>query len=373
MKNILKILVVLLLVSCGGNSTEALKKKIDGTKSEIAKLETQLANLQKELAAVSDSSATNIDVQLVAVKEVKVEHFAHYIEVQGALDGDNNVAVFPEAPGVIEEIYVKVGQHVNKGQLMARMNDAAAREQIKGLESGLELATTVYEKQKSLWDQNIGSEVQYLQAKNTKETLESQLASAKKQLDMMQVKSPINGTIEESQLKIGQMAAPQYPAFRVVNFGQLKVITDVAEAYAAKIKTGDEIIVYLPDIKKEYRGQVNFASKFINQVNRTFRVEAILKESDPNMKANMVAVLKITDYETDNAIILPMNFVQNDQNSAFVYVAEKSGKDNKAIKRKVTTGQVYNGLAEITDGLKPGDNIITQGYLDVEEGEYIRW
>jgi membrane fusion protein, multidrug efflux system len=307
------------------------------------------------------------------VQEIKMEPFAHFIEVQGSLDGDNNVAVFPEAPGVIEEIYVKVGQHVNKGQLMARMNDAATREQIKGLESGLELATTVYDKQKSLWDQNIGSEVQYLTAKNARETLESQLASAKKQLDMMQVKSPINGTIEESQLKVGQMAAPQYPAFRVVNFGQLKVVTDVAEAYASKIKVGDEIVVFLPDIKKEYKAQVNFASNFINQVNRTFRVEAILKESDPQMKANMVAVLKINDYKNDNSITLPINYVQNDQNNSFVYIAEKSGEDYKAIKRPVTTGQVYNGLAEITTGLKPGDNIITQGYLEVEEGENIRW
>ncbi len=188
----------------------------------------------------------------------------------------------------------------------------------------------------------------------------------------MHIKSPINGTIEEAQIKLGQTASPQLPVFRVVSFSQLKVVTDVAEAYAAKIKVGDKIIVSLPDIKKEYDAEVTFASNFINQVNRTFRVEALLKESDASMKANMVAVLKINDYRNDNAIVLPVNYVQKDQKGTFVFVAEKSGNRLKALKRSVTTGQIYNGIAEITSGLNAGDSVITLGYLDVEEGEYIR-
>jgi membrane fusion protein, multidrug efflux system len=371
MKTAVKILAILLLASCGNSDPAALKKKIDRKKTYIAKIEQQIADLETELAALD--TIKKVDAHLVAVKEVKAEPFAHYIEVQGSLDGDNNIAVYPEAMGVIEAINATVGQRVSKGQILARMNDAAVREGIKGLETGLELATTVFDKQKSLWDQQIGSEIQYLQAKNTKETLEAQLASTRKQLEMMQIKSPINGTVEESSVKVGQTASPQYPAFRVVNFGQLKVITDVAEAYASKIKTGDDIIVYLPDINKEYKARVSFASNFINQVNRTFRVEAVLKESDPQMKANMVAVLKINDYMSENAVILPMNFIQKDQKGLFIYVAERSGENYKAIKRSVTTGQIYNGLAEITEGVKPGDSIITSGYLDVEEGEYVRW
>jgi membrane fusion protein (multidrug efflux system) len=371
MKTAVKILAILFLVSCGNSGPVALKKKIDRKRTMISKIEQQITDLEAELATLD--TVKKIDAQLVAVTDVKAEAFDHYIEVQGSLDGDNNVAVFPEAMGVIEEINVQVGQRVSKGQILARMNDAAVRESIKGLETGLELATTIFNKQKSLWEQNIGSEVQYLTAKNAKETLEAQFAATKKQLDMMHIKSPINGTVEESSIKIGQTASPQYPAFRVVNFGQLKVITEVAEAYAAKIKPGDEIIVYLPDIKKEYKARVNFASNYINQVNRTFRVEATLKESDPQMKANMVAIVKINDYKNENAIVLPMNLVQNDQNNTFIFVAEKSSEEYKVVKRKVTTGQVYNGLAEITSGLTPGDIIITQGYLDVEEGDYVRW
>jgi membrane fusion protein, multidrug efflux system len=371
MKTAVKILAVLFLVGCGGQNPEALKKKIDRKKTIVSKIEQQITDLEIELAKLDTTK--KIDAHLVGIQELKKEVFSHYIEVQGTLDGDNNVAVYPETMGVIEEINVQVGQHVSKGQVMARMNDAAVRESIKGLETGLELATTVYEKQKSLWDQNIGSEVQYLQAKNTKETLEAQLAAIKKQLDMMHVKAPIDGTVEESNIKMGQTASPQFPAFRVVNFGRLKVVTDVAEAYAAKIKPGDELIVYLPDIKKEYHAVVNFASNYINQINRTFRVEATLKESDPQMKANMVAVLKINDYRNENALTLPVNYVQKDQKGSFVYTAEKASKNYKATKRRVNVGQIYNGLAEVNSGLESGDTIITQGYLEVKEGEYVRW
>lgn len=189
---------------------------------------------------------------------------------------------------------------------------------------------------------------------------------------MMQIKSPISGTIEDLSIKIGQSASPQFPACRVVNFGQIKVVTDVAEAYASKIKVGDNIDVYLPDIDKTLKANVNFASNFINQVNRTFRVEAMLRESDPGMKANMIVVLKINDYKKENAIILPVNYVQKDQNSNFVYVARQNGDELKAVKQVVITGQIYNGMAEITSGLNVGDKLITLGYLEVEDGENVR-
>lgn len=371
MKNAVKLLAVLLLVSCGGKTPEAIKKQIDSKKAQVSKIQEEIVKLETELAML-DTAKKTIDSKLIAVEEIKAETFEHYIEVQGSLDGDNNLAVFPEGMGVIEAIYVKVGQKVSKGQIIAKMNDAAYVEQIKGLKTGLELATTMFEKQQSLWDQKIGSEVQYLQAKNAKETLEAQLAAAQRQLEMMQIKSPINGSIEDLSIKIGQTASPQFPACRIVNFGQLKVVTDVAEAYASKIKVGDNIDVYLPDIDQTFKAQVNFASNYINQVNRTFRVEAVLRESSPGMKANMVAVLKINDYKNNDAIVLPVNYVQKDKTGSFVFVAKENGTELKAVKQIVTTGQIYNGIAEITSGLTKGDKLITLGYLDVEEGEIVR-
>lgn len=371
MRTIVSILAVILIVSCGKPGVEKIKQEIDSKKNEISKLQQEVSELESKLLAMGDSSKKD-PAMLVSLQDIKTETFLHYIEVQGSLDGDYNAAVYPEANGVIEVINVIVGQRVSKGQILARMNDAAIVEQIKGLEATYELANTIYEKQKSLWDQKIGSEVQFLQAKNTKENLEAQLSSARKQLDMMHIKSPIDGTVEENNLKIGQMASPQYPAFRVVSFGRLKVITDVAEAYAAKIKPGDDIIVFLPDIKKEYHARVTFASNYINQVNRTFRVEANLTESDNNMKANMVAIVKINDYKNETAVVLPINFVQKDQTSDFVFIAKNSEKGLVAVKKRVTIGQIYNGLAEISQGLDEGDKIISAGFLELEEGERVR-
>jgi membrane fusion protein, multidrug efflux system len=371
MRTIVSILAVLLIVSCGKPGVDKIKKNIDNKKNEISKLQQEVSELEANLLAMGDSSKKD-PATLVSILNVKNEPFLHYIEVQGSLDGDYNAAVYPEANGVIEAISVTVGQRVSKGQVLARMNDAAIVEQIKGLESTYELASTMYEKQKSLWDQKIGSEVQFLQAKNNKEAIEAQLASARKQLDMMHIKAPIDGTVEENNLKIGQMASPQFPAFRVVSFGRLKVITEVAEAYASKIKIGDGIIVYLPDIKKEYKARVTFASNYINQVNRTFRVEANLTESDNNMKANMVAIVKINDYKNDAAVVLPINYVQKDQTGDFVYLAKNNSNGLIASKTRVTIGQVYNGLAEITKGLNEGDKLINSGYLELEEGEKVR-
>jgi len=371
MKTLISILSVILIVSCGKPGVEKIKNQIDSKKEKVSKLQQEITDLETQLSALGDSSGKNPGM-LVSFLDIKNEPFLHYIEVQGTLDGDNNAAVYPEANGIIEVINVSVGQHVSKGQILAKMNDAAIVEQIKGLESTYQLASTIFEKQKSLWDQKIGSEVQFLQTKNNKESLEAQLSATRKQLDMMHIKSPIDGTVEENNLKMGQMASPQYPAFRVVSFGKLKVVTDIAEAYSSKVKVGDDIIVYLPDIKKEYKARVTSASKYINQVNRTFRVEANLFESDKNMKANMVAVIKINDYKNPAAVVLPINYVQKDQAGEFVYIAKNNGSGLVASKTRVVIGQVYNGQAEITEGLKIGDSLINSGYLDLEEGERVR-
>ena len=165
------------------------------------------------------------------------------------------------------------------------------------MQSTYDLAVETFQKQENLWKQQIGSEIQYLQAKTTKESLESQIASIKKQIDMTRIKSPISGNVEESMVKVGQAVSPSFPAFRVVNFSSLKVTADVAEAYTAKDQYGDEVIVYLPDIKQEINAKVTFCSKFINTTNRTFSVEAKLKTVTGNLKANMIAVVKINDYQ----------------------------------------------------------------------------
>jgi len=373
MKKIALILTTAILASCGGGkkTAEDIRKEISTCKDKIATLNGNLKELETELAKLDTTKGNTTAGKPVTISVAKVEAFNHFIEVQGKLDGDKNVNVYPEAPGMLTDILVKIGDQVSEGQVIARINDASAREQLKALESQLQLSTEIYEKQKALWEQNIGSEVQYLQSKTTKEALEAQVAGVKKQLDMMRIKSPVSGTIESLPIKIGQMVAPQMPVCNVVSFGALKAVAEIAEAYTANVKEGDGVIVYIPDLKKEINARVDFCSKYISPVNRTFSVEAHFTGNN-EMKANMVVVLKINDYRAPNAIVLPINLIQNDNDKQFVFVGSEENGIVVARKKFVSTGKSYNGLAEITSGLQKGDTYISSGFLSIEDGEQIQ-
>jgi len=265
---LLTVLAILIASACGSNKEaqlEALKAKRD-------KINQQIEQLEAQITATSDTLAVNTASTFVSVEDIKLQNFEHFIEVQGKLDGDENLAIYPETAGNVVEVYASAGEHVNAGEVLARINDAAYQEQLKSLETNYALALETFQKQENLWKQEIGSEMQYLQAKANKESLDAQLAALKKQIDMSRIKSPIDGNVEESLIKVGQAVTPAMPAFRVVNFSNLKVTADVAEAYAARINTGDEVIVYLPDIQKEYTARVSFTSRYVNPVNRTYLV-----------------------------------------------------------------------------------------------------
>ncbi len=341
-----------------------LRKQQDEINSEINKLQST----SNDTAKVKKSLR-------VSVQTIKPDIFKHYIEVQGRLDGEDNVDVFPESQGVIDEVLVTVGQAVNKGQALAHIDKGPARDQLKALETQYQFASETFEKQQRLWDQKIGSEMQYLQAKTNKEQLESQIAATRKQIDMMTIKAPINGTVEEVNVKVGQFtsAVNPVPPFRVLNFSTIKVKADVAEAYSHKVNTGDAVLIYFPDLDKEISAKITTCSRFINPTNRTFTVEAKLNPENIGYKADMVAVLKINDYKANNDIFVSVNYIQNDPTGNFVYVAQKEGVNNIAKKLYVEQGQSYNGLVEITKGLKQGDLIVTTGYLDLEQGEIINF
>ncbi len=371
MKTNLFMIAAILLASCSGGNKEA---QLEALKTKRDKLNVQIEQLEAELAAQAESSGEALMASsFVSIEDMEPRPFNHYVEVQGRLDGDQNIAIFPETAGNVVDISVKAGQRVSAGQVLARLNDAAYQEQLKTLETTFALAQETFQKQENLWNQQIGSEMQYLQAKTNKESLESQMEALKKQIDMTRIKSPINGTIEESDIKVGQAVSPAMPVFRVVNFNNLKVTAEVAEAYADKIHTGDEVIVYLPDIKQEIRGRISFTSKYINPVNRTYTVEAQLQTPSSKLKANMVAVMKIKDYHVPQAYVLPLNLVQKDNNGEYVLVATAENENYYVRKKPIETGQVYNGLAEIIKGLETGEKVITGGYLNLDEGEPVRF
>ncbi|MEI6901380.1 MAG: efflux RND transporter periplasmic adaptor subunit, partial [Bacteroidota bacterium] len=245
-------------VSCGKSDKNA---KLVELKKEHDKIAVQIAELEKELNPQGSVKST-----VVSIATLAKQSFDHYIEVQGRIDGNENIGVSPRSQGVVTKILVKEGETVKKGQLLAELDADVLKRNLKDIETQLAYFTDLYEKQKSLWDQKIGSEKQYLDAKNGKESVENKLAALKEQINMMNIAAPIDGTIEDIPIKVGQMASaanPQ-PAFRIVNFSKVKAVADVGESNSAKIKTGDQVKVFLPDFNQELAETVTFASKYIN-------------------------------------------------------------------------------------------------------------
>lgn len=361
------LLVLAMLVGCKNDKNAKLLK----LKKQQQELADQIKTLEAEVKTTSPDSSENSGVQ-VGVEIVKPSVFAHAIEVQGALDGDDNVKIFPQGQGTVTQVLVSVGSQVRKGQVIARLDDQAMRRTYAQTLSQYKLVVETFDRQKRLWDQKIGSEMQFLQAKTAKESLENGLAALKEQLDYAQIKSPINGTIEDLPLKVGMTASPAMPVATVINFSSIKVVADVAEAYNTSISTGDSVSLWFPDLKKEIKSKISSASKLINPQNRSFKVEVRLPGNLKNLKANMIAVLRITDYKNKNAMVVKVNLIQTDSKGAYVYaVSEENGKQI-ARKKYITQGLTYNGFSEVKDGLVSGDRLVSVGQLGLTDGAQVQ-
>ncbi len=363
MKKYLLIPVISLFIgSCGTADQKAELEKLKKQKSEI---EAKILVLEEEIAKSDTSKAEkNTDVRTMALVP---SIFKAYIEIQGKVDADENVSLSTSIPGTVTKISTKVGQEVTKGQVLAETDASALNQQMNDLQVNLDLAKQVLEKQSNLWAQKIGTEIQYLQAKTTKESLEKKMAALQEQLRMTKIVSPIDGTVDAVNIKIGQMVAPGLPAINVINFANLKVKADVSESYAARVKTGNDVIVLFPDLKDTVVSKISYAARAINPLTRTFNVEVNLSNNS-SYHPNMVAKIKINDYQSAKPeIIVPIKYIQKGTNESFVFIAE----NNKVVKRIVKINREYNGLAEVTEGLKENDLLITDGFDLVNEGDNI--
>jgi membrane fusion protein (multidrug efflux system) len=353
------------IIACnsGGGDKQA---ELDNLKKEEAEIKSKIAALEAELSA-NDTTQKGI---AVAVEQLKLSVFKNYIDVQGRVDADENVALSTEIPGTITKINVKVGDEVHTGQVLAETDAKAINQQVSDLQTNMDLVNQIYEKQKNLWDQKIGTEVQFLQAKTNKESMEKKMGALQEQLRMTKIISPINGTVDAVDVKIGQAAAPGMPAIRVINYSNLKVKADVAETYASKIKKGSEVVVYFPDMNDSVISKVNFVARAINPASRTFLVEVLL-DNKKEYHPNMVARLNVNDYMSAQPIIvIPVRTIQKDENNAsFVYVAD----NGVAKKHIITLGKEYNGKVEVLAGLNENDLLVTLGYDVVNEGDAIAY
>ncbi len=369
-KSLFVALVTLIAVSCG---TSDPKMRLEKLMAEREKLDAQISELRRQLIGTDTSML--LPVISVGITEMQPREFKSYIEVQGKVDADENTEAVPQTAGVVEAIYVKEGDRVSKGQLLAELDTRVMRQSLEELKVQLDYATQLYNKQKALWDKNIGSEVQYLTAKNQKEALERRAATLKDQIDMAKIKAPVAGTVESVPFKVGQMISPGVPgsSIRVINMHSAKVVAELSEKYAPLIKTGAEVLVQIPDLGTQVQSQIRFASRFIDPNNRTFRVEAGLSSASTEYRANMIVVLKINDYTHPRAFTLPLNVVQKSASGDIVWIASPQDNRYVATTRKVEVGKVYEGWAEIVHGLEAGDRVITSGYSGLKDGQPVKF
>jgi RND family efflux transporter MFP subunit len=362
-------IISILVLSCTGNDALRLEK----LKKQKAEIDEKISALEKQVNSTGDS-LDPAKFRLVGITEVKPDMFRHYIKVQGRLDGDQNVAVYADVPGTIKAIYTDVGRKVTRGQVLAQIDDEQLRLQLGNLKTQYNFAAEMYEKQKRLWEQKIGSEVQFLQSQTNKESLEQQISVLEQQIEKYKIKSPVNGNIEESDIKVGSVVSPdpRLSAFRVVAFRELTVKADVSESYSASVKKGDKVIVSFPDLNQQIESVVDFVSSYIDPVNRTFEIETNIENGLSGMKANMVAVVNINDYFSENALMIPMNVVMTDLSGSYVYVVKKKDNYYGAFRQPVVIGKTYNGIAEITKGLNDSSKVVTTGFRELVEGEYVR-
>jgi membrane fusion protein (multidrug efflux system) len=368
--------LAILLAACGGGEK---KEDLAGKKEELAKLkaeqienEKQIKTLESEIAKLDPKKAAEARVKPVSIDTLDPETFRHYVELQGTVDAKNNVMVTPKSGGAVVAMYVKEGDFVKAGSIIGKVDNSLLTESMEELKTQLSLANTLYEKQKNLWDQKIGTELQYLQAKNNKESLERRMSTLNTQLSQTNIVSPMAGVVDMVNVKVGEMASPGMGVVRIVNLSNLKVTAKVSDTYAASVKKGDEVIIKFPDLDKEFKARISFVSTAVDPLSRTFTIEANLP-SDKSIKPNMMANVRINDATSKNALAVDQNFVQSTEKGTIVYVAVTEGNKKIAKAREVKTGLSYNGKIEILSGLSAGDQLITLGYQEVSDGQPISY
>ena len=341
-------------------NVKALNEKKTALQADIAKIEGALATLdvKKEEA-------------LVAVLTVKDTVFNHYLDIQGNVDTKENILVQPEFSGTLTSLTVKAGDRVSKGQILGRVDDAGMSSQLASAQNQYSLAKTTFERQKNLWDKKIGSEIQYLQAQTQMVSAQKAVAQINAQLSKTVIRAPFSGTIDEVFAERGQVVVPSVTGLlRIVNLGNMYVSTSIPETYIGKLKLGDLVDVYLTSLGKTYKGKVRQVGNFINPNNRTFGIEVSVPNPDNLLRPNQVAKLKITDYTSKDAIVVPTGVIQEDgKGDQYVYIVEGSnGKTGIAKKVVVTVGKSSDNVTEILSGLSADDIIVTEGANTISEG-----
>jgi membrane fusion protein (multidrug efflux system) len=361
-----------LLFSCGKKENANIdsliaSKNLVSIKAKRAELQTQLTQLDN---AIAELDVKKTEEALVTVETVKDTVFSHYLEVQGNVNTKENLIIYPQFAGILNTVNVIAGQKVSKGQVLGTIDDGGLSQQLAQLENQLALAKTTFERQKRLWDQKIGSEIQYLQAQTNMVSQQKAVSQMKAQLAKTRVIAPFNGVIDELIAERGQVVGPGQGLMRIVNLNNMFVSTTVPESYIGKLKVGTEVSVYLASLGKSFNGKIRQVGNNINPNNRSFGIEVSVPNTDNLLRPNQVAKLKITDYTSAKAVVVPSNVIQEDADGNQFVFEVTSVKDKTGIAKKVIVkvGKTSENFTEILGGLDPKTIVVGDGVKTVSEG-----
>ena len=376
------ILSLALLMSCGpkeksvediietGSKSE-IKQKRGALNKNMLELKNQLKQLDEKLSQFKE----DYDYALVEAMELKPRNFKHYIKVQGEATTDENILIYPEFSGNLSEVYVKEGEEVRKGQRLAKIDDGGLSSQLAEMRARRDLAKTRFERQKRLWNQNIGSEIQFLEAETAFEQINNSVKQMESQLNKSVIFAPFDGKIDEVITDQGQVVSPgQTPIFRILNLGQMYVSANVPENYVGSIRVGTEAIVKFGSLGKEFQSQVIQVSSNIAESNRNFRVRVAIPDQIEFIKPNLIAIIKLNDYEANDAIVIPENILrENSKGESFTYsLAMENDSIGSATFKELKLGKHYQGEIEVLEGLQASDIVVTEGARTIKKDEKVK-
>ena len=384
MKHIYKLFIFAIIVaSCSGNKEQTIEDIIaskDTTliqtkKDALVTQQQELANKIKQLDDELKNINPDRNIPLITTFTAQEKEFKHYLELQGSVETKQNIVITPEMGGILRQVYVKEGDKVRKGQLLAKIDDGGLGQQVAQLQIQADLAKTTFERQKRLWDQKIGSEITFLQAKSQYEAAQKGVNQLNQQMGKTSVRAPFSGTIDDVITDQGSVVAPgQTQLIRIVNLDEMYIETDVPESYISSINNGKDVEVDFPVLGKKMDAKIRQTGNFINPANRTFKVEIAVPNKDKTIKPNLTARLKINDYTSEKAILIPQSIIsENADGEQYIYILiDKNGEKATAKQVIIKTGKTQGDVIEVLDGLKNNDDIIEKGARSVKDGQIVK-
>jgi membrane fusion protein, multidrug efflux system len=361
---------LIILVACGSDSSYDKLQRLEAQRDA---LDQQISELKAEISGNTDPAQGKL--LHVDIQQITPGLFNHYIKVQGTVESDNNILIPARSAGMVKKIYVERGMSVKKGKILAELDGAILENTLAELEVNLDMAKTMYERQKRLWEKKIGSEIQYLQAKATKESLEKRLAATREQYRMTKIIAPINGIVDQILIKEGESVGGGFGTIRVVQLSALKIEAGISEEHTGQIRVGDSVTVQIPVLNKELTSTIRSVSRVIDSQNRTFSIEIGLPKETHNIQPNMLAVLTIDNYSNPEALTVPVNIVQKTGHSEFLFTAQAQPGDKKSLwkseRRTVQTGKKYGDVVEIIAGLNAEEFVVIRGFQNLADEQLV--